>query len=112
MDSETLKWILGGIASTVPGLAAWAWRQRATGLARERAKDLEITTLKVNLAIAETKLAAYGKSAPELTDQIDHLTERVARLLYEAETDVNRPDTPPPWPYPRRRPTAPRRPSR
>jgi hypothetical protein len=120
VDQELVKWILGGVGTAVIPFSSWAWKQRQAGLERERAKDARIaeltvenTTLKVEIAIAETKLAGYGKSAPELTDQIDALTERVARLLYKAEPSDERstnhqvPDVP--WPYPRNRPSAPRR---
>lgn len=114
MDSDFLKWLLGGIGTAIVPLSGWLWKQRQAGLAQQKADALEITTLKVNLAVAETKLAAYGKSAPELTDQIDQLTERVAQLLFEADPshEPTGSDRPQSWPYPRRRPIAPRRSSR
>lgn len=114
MNTETdlLKWILGGLAGAIPAFGAWWWRQHEHALTRERDKNDRIRTLEVSLAVAETKLAAYGKSAPELVAQIDQLAEQVAQLLYEDDPDGNgRPGLPPvlPWPSQPPRPTARRR---
>lgn len=111
VDAMTFWAILTALGGTVVTLATFAWREREKRAVAERA----LATVQTELAVATTKLLAYGKSAPELADEVRRLGELFAQLIEEDGQDRDR-DEPPhrehdrlPWPYERPRPVAPRR---
>ena len=95
---ETAKWLIGGMATTIVSLAGFAWRQY------ERRSKAE-----VELAIAKTRLEGYGKSAPELAEDIRRLGELFEDAMKDDEGFRQAADRLV-WPYdrprrnPRRRP--------
>lgn len=99
-SGDFARWAIGGLATAVVSLAGWTWRERE-----------KRTKAEVELAIAKTKLEAYGKSAPELAEEIRRLGEALDAALDDGEGPRQHAERLV-WPYdrpPRRNPR--RRPS-
>lgn len=109
IDVATFWAILTAMGGSIVALAGWSWKQREKRADAERA----LATSQTELAVCQTKLSAYGKSAPELADEVRRLGELFAQLIeddMEPPSDQRRRDRDRlPFPYGRSRPTAPRR---
>lgn len=109
VDASTFWLMLSALGGTIGTLSVWAWKQREKRADAERA----LAAVQTELAVCQTKLSAYGKSAPELADEVRRLGELFAQLIEDdAEPAPRRRERERdrlPWPYERPRPTAPRR---
>lgn len=84
-SEEVYRWIIGGMATTIVSLAGFTWKLYE----RKTKADIE-------LAIANTKLEAYGSSAPDLADEIKRLGERLAEQQRQHQRFLESSDLP--WP--------------
>ena len=109
-DSTYVWGIVATLGATVTSMAAFAWRQRELRAKSER----KLAERDTELAVCRTQLSAYGKSAPELAEEVRWFGEQLARLI-EEESDQRSSSRHRerrerlPWPMDRPRPTAPRR---
>lgn len=108
MNDTVLTLVLTALGTTIASLAGWAWLQIGKGREREDALSRDLAAREVELAVAQTKLAAYGGDSPRLADKVDHLTDLVLDLIGEDPPPRSEDTKQLPWPSrtqrPRRRP--------
>jgi hypothetical protein len=96
MDQELFKWIIGGLCTALTSMVGWWLKDRGAAADRERGLEEKLSSALIAKAICETKLEAYGMTAPELTERMDDLVDRLDSLLPpEAQTPPRRQET---WP--------------
>lgn len=98
MDSTLITLILTALGGAIASLAGWSWLQISRGRDRENELARSLAVKEVELAVAQTKLAAYGGDSPHLADKVDHLTDLVLGLIGEEPP----PDEPKQMPWPSR----------